>query len=121
MPGYIYTHPETKERRRLIMTVAEMLRRTKKWDGDAIEIDGVVWDRCIACEHERVKPNSKGWPMVSESAGTHPDEVPKMMEETRRRGVNLNYTSDGAAIFENAAHRRRAMRALGLRDRQGFD
>ena len=121
MPGYIYTHPETKERKRLIMTVSEMLSRTKKWDGDAIEIDGVVWDRCIACEHERVRGNSAGWPMLSEAAGTHPDEIPKAMEEARRRGVNLNYTSDGRAIFENAAHRRRALKALNLKDRQGYD
>lgn len=121
MPGYIYTNPDTGERKRLIMSVSEMLRRTKKWDGDAIEIDGVVWDRCISCEHEKVRSYSKGWPMVSESAGTHPDEVPKMMEEARRRGVNLNYTSDGAAIFENSAHRKRAMKALGLHDRQGYD
>jgi hypothetical protein len=121
MPGYIYTHPETGERRKLIMSVREMLNRTKKWDGEAIELDGVVWSRCVGCEHERVHGTSKGWPMTSESAGTHPDEVPRMMEETRKRGVNLNYTSDGRAIFENSAHRKAAMKALGLRDRQGFD
>jgi hypothetical protein len=103
------------------MSVSEMLNRTKKWDGEAIEVEGVVWNRCIGCEHERVHGTSKGWPMTSESAGTHPSEVPKAMEEARKRGVNLNYTSDGRAIFENAAHRRAALKALNMKDRQGYD
>jgi hypothetical protein len=120
MPGYIFVHPETRERKKLIMSVSEMLNRTDPHGGD-IEIDGIVWERCIGCEHERVLPNSKGWPMTSESAGTHPSEIPNAMETARKKGVNLNYTSDGRAIFENAAHRRAALRALGMRDRHGFD
>lgn len=120
MPGYVYRHPETGDIQKLIMSVKEMLNRTDEHDGD-IKIDGEIWRRCYECEQSKIKSFSKGWPMTSESAGTHPDEVPKMMEEMRSKGVNLNYTSDGAAIFENAAHRRAAMKALGMRDRQGYD
>ncbi len=120
MPGYIFEHPQTGEVKRLQMSVKEMLNRTDPHDGD-IELDGIVWKRSIAREHSRIKGNSAGWPMTSESAGTHPDQVPKMMDEMRKKGVNLNYTSDGRAIFENAAQRRAAMKALGMRDRQGYD
>jgi len=120
MPTYIFTHPETGEEKKMMMSVAEMCNRTDKHDGDLL-IDEVLWSRCIGCEHSGVNPNSAGWPMTSDSAGTHPDEVPKMMKEMRAKGVNLNYTRDGRAIFENAAHRRAAMKALGMRDRQGYD
>ena len=80
MPGYLFKHPETGEIKRLQMSVREMLKRTDPLDGD-IELEGVVWERCIACEHAKVRSFSKGWPMTSDSAGTHPDEVPKMMEK----------------------------------------
>tara|TARA_R100000654_G_scaffold19900_1_gene40388 strand:+ start:3138 stop:3494 length:357 start_codon:yes stop_codon:yes gene_type:complete len=118
MPNYRYRHPETGEEKVLFMSMTEMWDKTK---GEGIEIDGLVWERDIVGEHSRQKPNSKGWPLYSDAAGTHPDEIPKAMEEMRRKGVNLNYTSDGRAIFENASQRRRAFRAMGLQDMQGYD
>lgn len=118
MPRYRYRHPETGEEKILTMSMKEMWDKT---EGEGIEIDGVVWNRDIASEQSRVKPNSKGWPLYSDACGTHPDEVPNSMERMRRKGVNLNYTADGRAIFENASQRRKAMRAMGLQDMQGYD
>lgn len=118
MPKYRYRHPETGEEKVIVMSMGEMWDKTK---GEGIEIDGVVWNRDIASEHRRTVATSSGWPLMSDAAGTHPDEIPKAMDEMRRKGVNLNYTKDGRAIFENAAHRRKALRAMGLQDMQGYD
>ena len=100
------------------MSMNEMWEKT---EGEGLDIDGVVWERDIAAEHSKQHGNSKGWPLYSDAAGTHPDEVNKTMAEMRKKGVNLNYTSDGRAIFENAAQRRKAFRAMGLQDMQGYD
>jgi len=118
MPSYQYKHPETGEAKVIVMSMTEMWDKT---EGEGIEIDGLVWKRDIAGEHSGSVPTSKGWPLYSDAAGTHPSEISKSMEEMRRKGVNLNYTSDGRAIFENAAHRRKAFKAMGLRDMQGYD
>jgi len=119
MPNYQYKKKDTGETVVIWMSVKEMWDKT---EGDGLEIDGEVWDRDIAGEHQgRQSLGGAGWPLMSEAAGTHPDEVPKTMAEMRSKGVNLNYTKDGRAIFENASQRRKALRALGMQDMNGYD
>jgi hypothetical protein len=96
----------------------EMWDKTK---GDGLDIDGVVWERDISAEHSKQAGTSKGWPLISDSCGTHPSEVESTMKDMRAKGVNLNYTKDGRAIFENSSHRRRALRAMKMQDMNGYD
>tara|TARA_R110000803_G_scaffold20067_2_gene51878 strand:- start:1886 stop:2242 length:357 start_codon:yes stop_codon:yes gene_type:complete len=118
MPIYLYKHPDTEETKSVFMSMSEMWEKTK---GDNLLIDGVSWIRDIASEHSEQPSGGRGWPLYSESAGTHPDDVKQSMKNMRAKGVNLNYTKDGRAIFENATQRRKALRALGMQDMQGYD
>mgnify|MGYP001595023884 CR=1 FL=1 len=118
MPNYQYKNKDTGETKVIWMSVDEMWDKT---EGEGLEIEGVFWDRDIAGEHTGTPSGGVGWPLASEAAGTHPDEVPKAMAEMRSKGVNLNYTKDGRAIFENASQRRKALRALGMQDMNGYD
>lgn len=118
MPVYIYKNNKTGESKPVQMSVDEMWTKT---EGEGLVIEGETWDRDIAGEHRGTPTGGVGWPLASEAAGTHPDEVPKAMAEMRSKGVNLNYTKDGRAIFENASQRRKALRALGMQDMNGYD
>lgn len=118
MPNYQYKNKSTGEIKVVSMSVKEMWDKT---EGEGLEIEGEVWDRDISGEHSGRVVGGVGWPLMSEAAGTHPDEVPKAMAEMRSKGINLNYTKDGRAIFENASQRRKALRALGMQDMNGYD
>tara|TARA_R110000751_G_scaffold13840_4_gene45896 strand:+ start:762 stop:1118 length:357 start_codon:yes stop_codon:yes gene_type:complete len=118
MPIYLYKHPDTGVQKSVMMSMSDMWEKTK---GDNLKVDGVSWVRDIAGEHSGQKTGGAGWPLHSDAMGTHPDAVPQAMKDMRAKGVNLNYTKDGRAIFENAAQRRKAMRASNMQDMQGYD
>ncbi len=64
---------------------------------------------------------SKGrWPLESDAAGVHPSQIPEAMEEAKRRGVRLEFSKNGSAIFDNPQHQRQVCNALGLFQRNAF-
>jgi hypothetical protein len=122
MPFYIFTHPETGEERQVKMTIAEMMKKTSRVDW-SLEIDGVVWRRCIACEHgghRGGRTGKAGWPMTSEAMGTHPDNVKLSIDHFKKEGVRVEYDKTGAMVFDNAAHRRKVLRAANYTDKAGY-
>lgn len=119
MPEYHFTNRVTGEPLELFLGMKE-LRELRQEDGSIIR-DGVVFDRNKASEMGGGLSSNPKYPIQSDAAGVHPDQIPEMSEHMRKSGVNLNFTSDGRAIFENAAHRRSALRALGMHDRDGYD
>jgi hypothetical protein len=96
------------------------LHEQKRDDGSIVDDDGEVLDRDKVSEM-RGFSGKASWPIMSEGAGCHPEQIPEMSEFMRRNGVNLDYTSDGRAIFTDAAQRRKALKALGMHDRSGYD
>jgi hypothetical protein len=117
MPLYAYRDPDGKLVE-LFMSVAEMERRQR---GGFIVHDGVRLERDMT--PTSLRGNAFGgakWPLASDCAGVHPEEIPAAMAEARSKGCNLNFTPDGRAIFESNAHRRTALKALGLHDRAGY-
>lgn len=98
------------------------------------------WERCryfekgtepqtILCENcgeraDRViriggTPSSSGWPLISEAAGVHPNQIKAARESDIKNGVPCDFTSDGRRIFNDRAHRRDWLRSVGLVDRSG--
>jgi len=101
------------------MSMSELDGR-KRDDGSIVDDDGEILDRDKTSEMSGFSGKAS-WPILSDGAGCHPDQIPEMSEFMRRRGVNLDYTSDGRAIFTDAAQRRRALKVLGMHDRSGYD
>jgi len=59
------------------------------------------------------------WPVLSDAAGVHPDQIPEAKARAAARGVKIDFTSDGRAIFESPRQRREYCRLRGLRDMNG--
>ena len=119
MPIYCYRREDTGEPFQLAMTVAEMVKRQ---DGRGrIHLDGNVSAlRDYAAERGAMIPERQNtWPMYSDAAGVHPDQIPQAMQVARERGVATDFTADGRAIFTSAKHRKDYCELYGLYDRNG--
>jgi len=83
-------------------------------------MDGRTAFRDIAAEHPARGPRTavgSKWPICSESAGVHPDQIPEAMAHCESMGVPTSYTKDGRAILVSRSHRARHLKAVGLFDK----
>jgi hypothetical protein len=120
MPTYIFRRPDgtTEE---VAMSIEEYERLSfPRGDGTTgITLpDGTAAVRDIAAEY--AKPRRGGcasWPMLSEAAGVMPEQAAEAHAESVRLGVETEFTRDGRAVFRDATHRRKYLRAIGMYDR----
>ena len=97
-------------------TVSELGKRTRK-DGSFVDNNGVVWERDYEVELGVVGICSS-WPMKSDAAGVHPTQVKEASESAAKKGVPTRFEAQtGQAIFESRGHRKKYLKAHGLRDR----
>jgi hypothetical protein len=59
------------------------------------------------------------WPMKSDAAGVHPDQIPEAYAKSVKDGVPTQFTKDGQAIFTSRGHRARYIKTIGMIDRDG--
>ena len=83
-----------------------------------LEVDGVTFKRDFRGELT-VKSICGNWPMFSDAAGVHPEQIKDAREKSVRDGVPTDFTPDGRAIFTSANHRKKYCRSIGLHDRNG--
>jgi hypothetical protein len=118
MPTYCFKNKETGSTQDVFWTISEMESKCKGViykDGD-----GVVWERDFAAEHGDVAANCGNWPMKSDAAGVHPDQIGAARKEAKRFGVPTEFdTKTGQAIFSNRSHRAQYLKAKGYHDRNG--
>lgn len=120
MPEYRYKHKKTGETTSIIMTISQMLER--QGDTDDIQIDGESWTRDYSAEGKTRVSTSKGWPMYSNALGTHPNEVDTLKAELAKKGCgDVSFHKDGGMILDNAAQRRKILKAMGKADANGYD
>lgn len=70
--------------------------------------------------HVNIKCNSR-WPIYSESAGVHPDQIAEAKAFNKMHGLNVDYTPDGRPEFRDARHRERFLKAWRLYDKTGYN
>lgn len=80
--------------------------------------------KCTICELLAAADTPVGhlpdaWPMTSEAAAVRADQIPQAVERAERLGVPTRYTPDGKPIFTDRGHRKRYLKAHGLRDNSG--
>jgi hypothetical protein len=120
MPTYCYKNTKTQETMPIVMTINEMLK--SQGDTDHIEIDGEIWMRDYRGESKERVSTAKGWPMYSNSLGTHPDGVDALKAELAKKGCgDVSFHKDGGMILQNNAQRRKILKAMGKMDANGYD
>lgn len=115
---YRFVHEKTGDAIVLEMTMSELSDR--QGDDGRIRHAGRTWSRDYSFSGNGGITECASWPMLSHGAGVNPQDVPAAIEEARKAGVRLDFAKDGRAIFENAAHRKRALKALGMFDKDGY-
>ena len=84
-----------------------------------IRVDGQVAVRSIVDEH-KMFPSTRGWPLVCVASGVHPDQAGELRSYLRGHGVPTDVTPDGDPVYRNPAHRKKALKARGMHDRNSF-
>jgi len=59
-------------------------------------------------------------PLLSNAAGVHPEQVVEERKVARERGIPVDYLPDGRAVFKSHASRRKALRMMGLVDKDSY-
>lgn len=113
---YCFRDVATNERLELNLSLKEYEERFM--DREEVEWEGRTLVRDFASDHAH-SPKASNWPLLSEAAGVMPWQVGEANSLNKSRGVDLQYAADGRAIFRDRAHRKQALRQLGMHDKQG--
>jgi hypothetical protein len=63
---------------------------------------------------------SQTYPMVSEAAAVHPDQVKGFTEFFQKDGCPTEFKPTGEVVFRSADHRRQHLKRRGLVDRNSY-
>lgn len=85
----------------------------------SITIGGKEYVRSFADERPGV-PSTKGWPLECVASGVHASQAGELREFYRKNGCPTEVSSDGNPIYRNAAHRRKALKLRGFKDKASY-
>ena len=85
----------------------------------SIMIGGKEYVRSFADERPGV-PSTKGWPLECVASGVHASQAGELREFYRKNGCPTEVTEDGNPIYRNAAHRRKALKLRGFKDKASY-
>ena len=71
-------------------------------------------------DENKCVPPTRGWPIICVASGVHPEQAGQLREHLAEKGVPTEVTRDGDPIYRNAAHRKKALTARGMHDRNSF-
>ena len=75
--------------------------------------------RDFTAEHKGV-PAACGWPMTCFASGVNANQAQELRDFLAKSGVPTEVTPDGDPIYRDAKHRRKALKARGLFDKNAF-
>lgn len=65
-------------------------------------------------------PPAKGWPMTCFASGVNANQAQELRDFLEKKGVPTEVTPDGDPIYKNATHRKKALKARGLFDKNAY-
>ena len=65
-------------------------------------------------------PAKKGWPMTCFASGVNAAQAGELRDHLAKSGVPTEVTPDGDPVYRDANHRRKALKARGLHDKNSF-
>ena len=110
MPTYCFSTPDGVVHER-VFSMADV--------PDSIDVDGQLADRDVAAEHGGFRDSPGNWPLHCSASGVDPTQAGAASDIMARHGCPTEFTSSGEAIYTDQTHRRKALKFLGLHDRDG--
>jgi hypothetical protein len=86
---------------------------------ETIVVDGKTYRRSFADERPGV-PSSAGWPMECVASGVHSSQAADLRRFFREHGCPTEVSADGNPIYRSAAHRRKALKPRGFKDKSSY-
>lgn len=83
---------------------------------ETVSEGGVLYRRDLQAEHGGFRHAPGIWPKESYAAGVHPAQIEEAHKKSLELGVPTEFSPNGDAIFRDRAHRKRYLKAVGLRD-----
>lgn len=109
MPTYCY-----RRGKKVVTRVFSVAERPQ-----SIMIGGKEYVRSFADERPGV-PSTKGWPLECVASGVHASQAGELREFYRKNGCPTEVSEDGNPIYRNAAHRRKALKLRGFKDKASY-
>lgn len=66
------------------------------------------------------RPGRAGWPITCFASGVNANQAQELRDHLRERGVPTEVTSDGDPVYTSPGHRKKALKARGIHDRNSF-
>lgn len=112
----IYCYRSRDRRRHLVTRVFSVCERP-----DSFVEKGVTFDRSPADEWEDVTvPSTTGWPLECVASGVHPSQAGELRKFLSDHGCPTEVTADGNPVYRSAAHRRKALKLRGFKDKSSY-
>lgn len=64
--------------------------------------------------------NKPGWPITCFGSGVQASQAGELREHLEKSGVPTEVTKDGDPVYTSPSHRRKALKARGLHDKNSF-
>lgn len=109
MPAYCY-----RRGKKVVTRVFPVADRPQ-----SIMVDGEEYMRSFADERPGV-PSSKGWPLECCASGVHASQAGELRDFFKKNGCPTEVTEEGNPIYRNAAHRRKALKLRGFKDKASY-
>ncbi len=71
--------------------------------------------------YTKTAPSKRGWPMECYASGVHPNQANELRNHLQKKGVPTTVTENGDPVYESKEHRKRALRARGMFDKDAFN
>lgn len=66
------------------------------------------------------KTKTQGWPQTCFASGVHPNQANELREHLARRGCSTEVKPSGDPVYTSAAHKKKALKIRGMRDKSSF-
>ena len=111
MPLYCYSTPTDE--------VVELFYPMGKAPEHVVLENNAIAVRDFGAEHAPRQAGG-GWPIKCVASAVKPNQAQALRDLFKREGLSVQVTNDGRPIYENAQHRKRALKVRGFHDNDSY-
>ena len=114
MPTYCY---RSRDKRKTLITRVFSVSDCP----ESFKEKGRIFDRSRPDEWSGISvPSVPGWPIECVASGVAPSQAQELRDFYRKNGCPTEVTDDGNPVYRSAAHRRKALKLRGFKDRASY-